>query len=168
MVKVGSALLLGVIVSATLSARADVNPLEVTVPKAYTNAAGKVLLYRAATPARVEAGKKYPLVVFIQGSAWTDPNAFWEVPQLSRLAQRGYVVATVTHRSCFEAKAPAFLVDVKSAIRFLKANAAEYDIDPGEFLTMGRATPFEGRHVFGRCVMTVLDGKIVYRDGRYV
>ena len=45
---------------------------------------------------------------------------------------------------------------------------AEYDIDPGEFLTMGRATPFEGRRVFGRCVMTVLDGKIVYRDGRYV
>ena len=68
MVKVGSALLLGVLVSATLSARADVNPLEVTVPKAYTNAAGKVLLYRAATPARVETGKKYPLVVFLHGA----------------------------------------------------------------------------------------------------
>ena len=61
-------LLLGVVVSATLSARADVNPLEITVPKAYTNAAGKVLLYRAATPARVEPGKKYPLVVFLHGA----------------------------------------------------------------------------------------------------
>jgi len=61
-------LLLGMLVSASLAARADVNPLEVTVPKAYTNAAGKVLLYRAATPARVEPGKKYPLVVFLHGA----------------------------------------------------------------------------------------------------
>ena len=44
---------------------------------------------------------------------------------------------------------------------------AEYTVDPSEFATMGRATPFEGRKVFGRCVMTVLNGKIVYRDGRY-
>lgn len=44
---------------------------------------------------------------------------------------------------------------------------AEYTVDPSEFATMGRATPFEGRKVYGRCVMTVLNGKIVYRDGRY-
>lgn len=83
---------------------------------------------------------KYPLVVFVQGSAWTKPNQYWEIPQLSRLAARGYVVATVTHRSCFEAKAPAFLVDVKSAIRFLKANAAEYDIDPDRVCVWGTSS----------------------------
>lgn len=54
--------------AAALSARAEVKPLEVTVPKAYTNAAGKVLLYRLAEPAKVEAGKKYPLVVFMHGA----------------------------------------------------------------------------------------------------
>ena len=42
---------------------------------------------------------------------------------------------------------------------------AEYAIDPSDFLSRGRATPFEGWKVFGRCVMTVHDGKIVYRDG---
>ena len=68
MAKAGRALLLGMLVSASLATQADVNPLEVTVPKAYTNAAGKVLLYRAATPARVEPGKKYPLVVFLHGA----------------------------------------------------------------------------------------------------
>ena len=83
---------------------------------------------------------KYPLVVFVQGSAWTKPNQYWEIPQLSRLAQRGFVVATVTHRSCYEAKAPAFLVDVKSAIRFLKANAEEYDIDPDRVCIWGTSS----------------------------
>ena len=38
-----------------------------------------------------------------------------------------------------------------------------YTINPEEFLTMGRATPFEGWEVFGRCLLTVKDGKIVYK-----
>ncbi len=36
-------------------------------------------------------------------------------------------------------------------------------IDPGNFLSMGRATPFAGDTVFGECVLTVHDGKIVYQ-----
>lgn len=44
----------------------------------------------------------------------------------------------------------------------------EYDIDPTEFQTMGRYTPFEGKHVWGRCVMTVLNGKAVWQDRRYL
>ena len=52
----------------SLSAMAEVDPFAVTVPKAYTNAAGKVLLYRLAEPAKAEAGKKYPLVVFLHGA----------------------------------------------------------------------------------------------------
>ena len=39
----------------------------------------------------------------------------------------------------------------------------EYKIDPNEFLSMGRATPFEGAEVFGECVLTVCNGKITYR-----
>ena len=39
---------------------------------------------------------------------------------------------------------------------------AEYRIDPEEFLSMGRATPFAGYPVKGRCVMTVHKGKTVY------
>ena len=87
-----------------------------------------------------EAGKGFPLVVFIQGSAWTKPNQFWEIPQLSRLALRGYVIASVTHRSCFTAPAPAFLKDVKMAIRFLRKNAAEYDIDPERVCAFGTSS----------------------------
>jgi len=39
---------------------------------------------------------------------------------------------------------------------------AEYDINPAEFLSMGRSTPFTGEHVFGRCKLTVSDGRIAY------
>lgn len=41
---------------------------------------------------------------------------------------------------------------------------AEYTIDPAEFQTMGRATPFEGKSVFGRCLLTVCGGKTVWLD----
>jgi len=39
----------------------------------------------------------------------------------------------------------------------------EYTVDPAEFLSMGKATPFEGWKVFGRCMATVCDGKVVYK-----
>ena len=40
----------------------------------------------------------------------------------------------------------------------------EYEIDPAEFLSMGKATPFAGWKVFGRCVRTVHNGKTVYEE----
>ena len=39
---------------------------------------------------------------------------------------------------------------------------AEYTVNPGEFLSKGRSTPFEGDRVFGRCKLTVCGGKAVY------
>lgn len=38
----------------------------------------------------------------------------------------------------------------------------EYTVDPDEFLSMGKATPFKDCKVFGRCQLTVVNGKIVY------
>ena len=40
--------------------------------------------------------------------------------------------------------------------------SAEYTVDPADFLTMGRATPFAGMRVCGRCIATVCGGKTVY------
>ena len=39
----------------------------------------------------------------------------------------------------------------------------EYEVDPDDFLSMGKATPFAGWKVNGRCLLTVCDGKVVYR-----
>ena len=40
----------------------------------------------------------------------------------------------------------------------------EYTVDPDTFKTMGRATPFEGERLFGKCVATVFDGKVIYKQ----
>ena len=40
---------------------------------------------------------------------------------------------------------------------------AEYTVDPAEFLSMGKATPFEGHRVYGRCLRTVCAGKETWR-----
>ena len=38
----------------------------------------------------------------------------------------------------------------------------EYAVDPAEFVSLGKATPFAGWKVFGKCMLTVCDGKVVY------
>ena len=38
-----------------------------------------------------------------------------------------------------------------------------YTIDPAEFVSMGKASPFTGWKVNGRCMATVCDGKVVYQ-----
>ena len=40
----------------------------------------------------------------------------------------------------------------------------EYTINPDEFLSKGRATPFRDARVFGKCLLTVYDGKSVYEN----
>ena len=40
----------------------------------------------------------------------------------------------------------------------------EYIVDPGEFLSLGRASPFAGRRVTGRCIMTKVNGRIAWSE----
>jgi dihydroorotase len=40
---------------------------------------------------------------------------------------------------------------------------AQYEIDPNDFVSMGKATPFAGWQVNGKCMLTVCNGKIVYQ-----
>ena len=42
----------------------------------------------------------------------------------------------------------------------------EFTVDPAEFLSMGRATPFEGEKLFGRCLLTLAAGNIAYKANR--
>ena len=40
----------------------------------------------------------------------------------------------------------------------------EYEINPEDFLSKGRSTPFTGVRVFGKCLLTVYGGKAAYVD----
>ena len=58
-----------------------------------------------------------------------------------------------------------FLIDSDSGYTVFDVGE-EYSINSDDFLSMGKATPFEGMNVFGRCLLTCLDGKCVYTDKR--
>jgi acetyl esterase/lipase len=108
----------------------------------YSTATGADLRLTLLTPwgAR-ERGERLPLIAFIQGSAWTFPDLNYEILQMGWYAQRGYAVAMLTHRNCLEGHPfPAFLEDVKCAIRFLRAHAAEYAIDERRVCAWGTSS----------------------------
>lgn len=54
-------------------------------------------------------------------------------------AERGVTVALVDYRTSDKGSFPAGLIDVKTAIRFLKAHAADFCIDPDRIFTMGES-----------------------------
>ena len=41
-----------------------------------------------------------------------------------------------------------------------------YTVDPEEFQSMGRATPFTGMELTGRCLLTVCDGRVVWQENQ--
>ncbi|MHA6511561.1 alpha/beta hydrolase fold domain-containing protein [Tessaracoccus sp. Z1128] len=88
--------------------------------------------------------RRYPCVVFVQGSGWRDQPmgsaiAFW-----SRFAERGYVVALVEYRPSRVAVHPAQVHDAKAAVRWLRRNADAYAIDPHRLAISGDSS---GGHV---------------------
>ncbi|MBR1811818.1 MAG: dihydroorotase [Clostridia bacterium] len=56
-----------------------------------------------------------------------------------------------------------FGADTKDSWAVMDIGAA-YAVDPEKFVSMGRATPFTGRTVYGKCKMTVIHGKILFLD----
>ncbi len=84
-----------------------------------------------------------PLVLYIHGGGWSNGHArqsgaFDDWPRvLASLAARGYVVASLNYRLSGEAPFPAAIQDVKSAIRYLRAHARQYGIDPARALVWG-------------------------------
>ncbi|WP_151734944.1 alpha/beta hydrolase ['Paenibacillus yunnanensis' Narsing Rao et al. 2020] len=82
-------------------------------------------------------GYQFPLVVYIQGSAWRKQDVHASLPNLSHIAAKGYVVASVEIRDTDIARFPAALEDVKCAIRFMRLHAEEYGVDPERVAVWG-------------------------------
>lgn len=119
----------------------------------YVQRDGKPLHLQMLFPDGLRPGMKstlrYPLIVFVQGAAWFEQDIYANIPQLCPLARAGFVVASVKHRPSFEAKFPAFLQDVKSAIRFLRAHAEEYFIDPEQVGVWGDSSGGHAAQMIG-------------------
>lgn len=80
-----------------------------------------------------------PALVWIPGGGWRGVDKNLMIGEMSEFANAGYVVASIYYRSTDEGHFPAQLVDVKTAIRFLRAHAAEYEIDPEHIGVFGRS-----------------------------
>lgn len=81
----------------------------------------------------------FPLIVWICGGAWLGLDKGAHIAELAYLADQGYVVASVDYRTSNTAAMPGPLEDVKAAIRWLRAHAAEFAIDPTRVAVMGES-----------------------------
>jgi len=75
--------------------------------------------------------KSYPVIISIYGSAWMANNMKGsDLKVLGKpLLDAGFAVVTPNHRSSKDALFPAQIHDIKAVIRYLRANAAKYQID---------------------------------------
>ena len=86
-----------------------------------------------------------PVLLFVHGGAWVagnnelEPAGSEQIQAIMDLRECGVTVAAATYRFSNEAIFPAQIHDVKAAIRYLKANAQEYGIDPTRIMTMGES-----------------------------
>lgn len=80
----------------------------------------------------------FPTLIFVHGGAFIfGDKRDTQLLQALDGINRGYAVVSVEYRRAMEAKYPAGLFDVKAAIRFLRAHAAEYKLDPERFASCG-------------------------------
>jgi len=92
-----------------------------------------------------------PAIVFVSGNGWRSVDRAALIPQLAPLAEAGYLVAAIEYRIIGEATFPEPLKDVKTAIRFLRANAARYNINPDRIGIWGNSA---GGQLAGRAGAT--------------
>lgn len=78
-----------------------------------------------------------PCIMFVQGSAWLEQDLYNQIPMVSKLAERGYVVAIVEYRHSGIEKFPAPITDARNAVRFMRIHAGEYGINPENIIMSG-------------------------------
>jgi acetyl esterase/lipase len=79
----------------------------------------------------------FPAVLCIHGGGFRAGDRQGYDNLCVKLAERGYVAATITYRLAPKHKFPAAIYDTKAAVRWLRANAALYKINPDKIGVMG-------------------------------
>lgn len=100
-----------------------------------------------------------PAIVFIHGGGWRsgDKRRGYFISGAQEYAQKGYVCVTVNYRLTGEARFPACIEDVKCAVRWLRANAKKYNIDPDRIGGYGNSA---GAHLVAMLGLAGPDAKL--------
>ncbi|MHC5057317.1 MAG: alpha/beta hydrolase fold domain-containing protein [Planctomycetota bacterium] len=97
-------------------------------------------IYRPAAGARSRVerpGRPMPVLVWVHGGAWRAGDKRTGAAHLAPFAARGYFCASISYRLTREAIFPAQIEDCKCAIRYLRAHAGRYGLDPGRIGVWG-------------------------------
>lgn len=76
-----------------------------------------------------KTGVAVPVILWICGGGWCHSDKSW-APFSSLLAANGFASASIRYRTSHDAIAPANIHDCKAAVRWLRANAERYHLDP--------------------------------------
>jgi acetyl esterase/lipase len=101
----------------------------------YTNPDDQHLKLNMARPAQGDG--PFPAILCIHGGGFRAGNREGYDGLIKQLAARGYVAVTVSYRFAPKYQFPAQVYDVKAAVRWLRAHAAEYHIDPNRIGVTG-------------------------------
>lgn len=86
-------------------------------------------------PEELKAEQRVPLVVWVHGGAWRKGSK-QSVP-IAKLVDHGFAIASVDYRLSTVAKFPAQVIDIRSAIAYLRNHADEYSLDADRFAIAG-------------------------------
>lgn len=100
----------------------------------YANPDGQHLQLDLARP---EGEGPFPAIICIHGGGFRAGTRDGYDGLIQKLARHGYVAVTVTYRLAPKYQFPAAVNDVKEAVRWMRANAARYHIDPDRIGAMG-------------------------------
>lgn len=81
----------------------------------------------------------HPVIVFLAGGSFREVDRNVWMPELVYFAKHGYAVASVEYGTSMKTKFPDQIIEIKSAIRFLRAHAADLHLDPKRFAVMGES-----------------------------
>lgn len=107
-----------------------------------------------------ESPGPFPAVVYIHGGGWTGGDRTQFQPQAIQMASNGFVGAAIDHRFVPDDVFPAALHDAKAAVRWLRANADTYNIDPSR---IGVAGGSSGGHL--AALVGTTDGVAEFEGG---
>lgn len=80
-----------------------------------------------------------PCLLWLCGGGWMDCDCNVHLPNLVDVVRAGYVVASAEYRDSNKAPFPAPLEDAKAAVRYLRANADRWGIDPARIAAAGES-----------------------------
>jgi acetyl esterase len=113
----------------TLDVRKDVQ---------YGVANGKPLLLDAYLP-RSDGGERRPAVILLHGGGFRVGDKASFEPEARKLAARGYATFSVNYRLDEPSAFPAEADDVRAAVRWVRANARELEVDPSKIGALGES-----------------------------